>query len=101
VTPPTGVVLAMEPGPEFKRGGREPVFFPLLQRRLSNSFLAVLLLVALSMALVVPAILVPAFAKIFVDDVLIKHVEGWITPLLIGMAITAVARALMTAFQQS
>jgi NHLM bacteriocin system ABC transporter peptidase/ATP-binding protein len=97
----TGVVLAMEPGPEFKPGGREPDFVPLLLRRLSNSFRAVLLLVFVSMTLVVPAILVPAFAKIFVDDVLIKHVEGWFTPLLIGMAITAVARALMMAFQQS
>jgi transposase len=97
----TGVVLAMEPGPDFKPGGREPDFFPLLLRRLSHSFWAVLLLVALSMALVVPTILVPTFTKIFVDDVLIKHVEGWFTPLLIGMAISAVARALMTAFQQS
>jgi NHLM bacteriocin system ABC transporter peptidase/ATP-binding protein len=97
----TGVVLAMEPGPEFKPGGREPDFIPLLLRRLSNSLPAVLLLVALSVALVVPTILVPTFAKIFVDDVLIRHVEGWFTPLLIGMAITAVARALITAFQQS
>jgi NHLM bacteriocin system ABC transporter peptidase/ATP-binding protein len=97
----TGVVLAMEPGPGFKAGGREPDFFPLLLRQLSNSFVAVVLLVALSMALVVPAILVPAFAKIFVDDVLIKRAEGWFTPLLIGMGITALARALMTAFQQS
>ncbi|UPK39186.1 NHLP family bacteriocin export ABC transporter peptidase/permease/ATPase subunit [Bradyrhizobium sp. 186] len=97
----TGVVLAMEPGGEFKPGGREPDFFPLLQRRLSNSLGAVLLLVALSIALVVPTILVPTFTRIFVDDVLIKRVEGWFTPLLIGMAITAVARGLMTAFQQS
>jgi NHLM bacteriocin system ABC transporter peptidase/ATP-binding protein len=33
--------------------------------------------------------------------VLIKRAEGWFTPLLIGMGITALARALMTAFQQS
>src|SRR6266702_57440 len=97
----TGVVLAMQPGPGFKPGGREPDFLPLLRRRLSNSLWAVLLLAALSMALVAPTILVPTFAKIFVDDVLIKHVEGWFTPLLIGMAITALARSLMTAFQQS
>ena len=97
----TGVVLAMEPGPDFEPGGREPDLLPLLQRRLSNSLWAVLLLVAVSMALVVPTILVPIFAKIFIDDVLIKHVEGWFKPLLIGIAITAVARALITAFQQS
>ncbi|WP_426609818.1 NHLP family bacteriocin export ABC transporter peptidase/permease/ATPase subunit [Bradyrhizobium sp. McL0616] len=97
----TGVVLAMEPGPDFRPCGREPNFLPLLLQRLSNSLGAVLLLVALSMALVVPTILIPTFAKIFVDDVLIQHVEGWFTPLLIGMALTALARALMTAFQQS
>lgn len=97
----TGVVLAMEPAAEFVRGGRRPDFLPLLLRRLGHSMAAVALLVALSMALVVPTILIPAFAKIFVDDVLIKHTEGWFTPLLIGMAIAAIARALMTAFQQS
>src|SRR6185312_14082178 len=70
-------------------------------RRLSHSLSAVLLLIGLSMALVVPAIVVPAFGKIFVDDILVRHVEGWFKPLLIGMAITAMARALITAFQQS
>jgi NHLM bacteriocin system ABC transporter peptidase/ATP-binding protein len=97
----TGVVLAMEPGAEFSRGGRKPEFLPLLLRRLGNSTAAVALLIALSIVLAIPIILIPAFTKIFVDDVLIKHTIGWFTPLLIGMAVAAIARALMTAFQQS
>lgn len=97
----TGVVLAMEPGAEFARGGRKPEFLALLLRRLGHSTAAVVLLVAVSMALAVPIILIPAFAKIFIDDVVIRHNAGWFTPLLIGMAVAAMARALMTAFQQS
>ncbi|MGY8636223.1 NHLP family bacteriocin export ABC transporter peptidase/permease/ATPase subunit [Bradyrhizobium sp. 14AA] len=97
----TGVVLAMEPGPEFRRGGAKPSFLATLWRRLRGSQRAVILLIALSMTLVIPTILIPTFAKIFVDHVLIMHVEGWFRPLLIGLALTALGRALITAFQQS
>jgi NHLM bacteriocin system ABC transporter peptidase/ATP-binding protein len=97
----TGVVLAMEPGAEFARGGRKPEFLPLLLRRLVHSTAAVGLLVAISVALAVPIILIPAFTKIFIDDVLIQHNVQWVTPLLIGMAVAALARAGMTGFQQS
>jgi NHLM bacteriocin system ABC transporter peptidase/ATP-binding protein len=96
----TGVVLAMEPTAEFVRGGRPPQFLPLLLRRLRHSLPPVVLLVAVSLLLAFPIILIPAFTKIFIDDVLIKHDAGWITPLLIGMAIAAVSRVLLTAFQQ-
>ena len=44
---------------------------------------------------------IPAFGKIFVDDILIDNLRGWLAPLLIGMAVTAVGRALVTALQQS
>src|ERR1700761_1060025 len=96
-----GVVLAMEPGSDFAPGGRKPGFLPLLSRRLAHSMPAVVLLVAISAALAVPIILIPAFTKIFIDDVLVQHNADWFTPLLIGMAIAALARALLTAFQQS
>jgi ABC-type bacteriocin/lantibiotic exporter with double-glycine peptidase domain len=97
----TGVVLAMEPGAEFAQGGRKPEFLPLLLRRLGHSMPAVGLLVAISVALAVPIILIPTFAKIFIDDILIQHNLQWFTPLLIGMAIAALTRTAMTAFQQS
>jgi NHLM bacteriocin system ABC transporter peptidase/ATP-binding protein len=51
--------------------------------------------------LVVPGIVIPAFSKIFVDDILVQKVTGWLVPLLIGMGVTAVARSLITAMQQS
>ena len=96
----TGVVLAMEPTAEFVRGGRPPQFLPLLLRRLRYSLPAVVLLLAVSIVMAFPIILIPALTKIFIDDVLIKHDASWVTPLLIGMAIAAVTRVLLTAFQQ-
>jgi NHLM bacteriocin system ABC transporter peptidase/ATP-binding protein len=97
----TGVVLAMEPGPDFRKAGSEPAVLPALGRELRHSRSAVMLLLAISVALAVPGVVIPAFAKIFVDDILIDNLRGWLAPLLIGMAVTAVGRALVTALQQS
>jgi NHLM bacteriocin system ABC transporter peptidase/ATP-binding protein len=97
----TGVVLAMVPSKEFKKAGSKPRALRILLRELSGSKPAVALLIAISVALVIPGIAIPAFSKIFVDDILIQHADRWFIPLLIGMAVTAIARALVTACQQS
>ena len=97
----TGVVLAMQPGPEFRRAGRERAVLPLLARELAASKPAVALLIAASVALVVPGLVIPAFGKIFVDDVLVRNSRDWFAPLMIGMIATAAGRALVTALQQS
>ena len=73
----------------------------MLARELRHSRKALILLLLFSVALAVPGIIIPAFAKIFVDDVLIERSRGWLVPLLIGMAATAIGRALVTALQQS
>jgi NHLM bacteriocin system ABC transporter peptidase/ATP-binding protein len=97
----TGVVLAFERSPTFKRVGSKPKGTRLLLRELRNSKLAVALLILLSIAIVVPNIVAAGFSKIFVDDILIKHSRSWLVPLLIGMASTAAIRAALTILRQS
>src|SRR5471030_2654425 len=97
----TGVVLTMERTEAFKKLGKKPQGLRLLLRELRSSKQAVGLLVVLSFALIVPSIVAAGFSKIFVDDILIQHTTGWLVPLLIGMAITAAFRALLTAARQS
>ena len=97
----TGVVLAMKPGPDFRPAGHKPAVLPALVRELAHSKSAVALLLLASLALAVPGIVIPAFGKIFVDDILVRNLHDWFTPLLIGMAVTAASRGLVTAFQQS
>ncbi|WP_430912666.1 NHLP family bacteriocin export ABC transporter peptidase/permease/ATPase subunit [Methylobacterium sp. sgz302541] len=97
----TGVVLTFEPTPAFAKTGGRPKVLRLLLRGLSASKTAVALLAAVSFALVVPGIVIPAFSKIFVDDILIQGNTSWLVPMLIGMALAAAFRALVAAVQQS
>jgi NHLM bacteriocin system ABC transporter peptidase/ATP-binding protein len=97
----TGVVLVMEPTETFEKLGHEPHGLHLLLRELRGSKGAVGLLVAASFALIVPAVVAAGFSKIFVDDILIPHNTGWLVPLLIGMAVTAAVRAVLTMVRQS
>ena len=97
----TGVVLTMERTEAFKKLGSKPQGLRLLLRELRGSKQAVGLLVMLSFALIVPSIVAAGFSKIFVDDILIQHNTNWLVPLLIGMAVTAAFRAILTAARQS
>jgi NHLM bacteriocin system ABC transporter peptidase/ATP-binding protein len=97
----TGVALAMEPTEAFKKLGRKPQGLRLLLRELGGSKTAVGLLVVVSFALIVPSIVAAGFSKIFVDDILMRHSTSWLVPLLIGMAVTAVFRAVLTMLRQS
>ena len=97
----TGVVLTMEPTEAFRKLGRKPQGLRLLLRELRGSKPAVALLVVVSFALIVPAVVSAGFSKIFVDDILIQHSTNWLVPLLIGMAATALIRAVLTMVRQS
>ncbi|MBM3531095.1 MAG: NHLP family bacteriocin export ABC transporter peptidase/permease/ATPase subunit [Alphaproteobacteria bacterium] len=96
----TGVALAFEPGPEFKTTAKPPGLVAALKPRFGASREAFALLFLVSIALVIPGLVVPAFAKIFVDGILINHQDRWIMPLLIGMVLTAIVRMLLTLLQQ-
>jgi NHLM bacteriocin system ABC transporter peptidase/ATP-binding protein len=92
----TGVVLEYAPGPEFKPGGHKPSVIRGLAARFKGSGRALQFCVLAGVLLIIPGVLVPTFAKIFVDDILILHFDNWIEPLLIAMAATTILRAILT-----
>jgi NHLM bacteriocin system ABC transporter peptidase/ATP-binding protein len=96
----TGVTLVFEPGPNFVKGGSRRSLLPALRRRLTGSEVAVVYVVLASLALVIPGLIIPAFARIFVDSVLVAGLRSWVVPLLVGMAVTAALRAALTWLQQ-
>jgi NHLM bacteriocin system ABC transporter peptidase/ATP-binding protein len=97
----TGIALTFEPNADYKKMGSRPQGLRLLLRELRGSRGAVGLAIAVSLALIVPGIVIPGLSKIFVDDVLIQNTRSWLTPLLIGMGATALFRAMVTALQRS
>ena len=97
----TGVVLDFKLGPDFVKGGARPKELAGLFRRLSTSKMAVSFVLLATLALVIPGLVIPIFAKIFVDEILVQQLENWVMPLLIGMGVTALLRGGLTWLQQS
>lgn len=96
----TGLVLEMNPGEGFKREGKPPDFFGFMVGQLQNSKKAIGILLIAGLALIVPGILIPAFSRIFVDEILLAGKESWLQPLLIGIFLTATLRLVVMGFQQ-
>jgi NHLM bacteriocin system ABC transporter peptidase/ATP-binding protein len=88
----TGVALAFQPTAEFRPGGSRPGLLRALLRRLGGSREAVAFLLLASLALVLPGMVVPTFTQVFIDKVVVGRLEGWLRPLLVGMAVTALLR---------
>lgn len=97
----TGVILLFKPTAEFEKQGEPFSFLDVIKRRLKNYKEPLSFILLASFALVVPGILIPGFSKIFIDDILIRHINLWFVSLLIGMLITAALRGIFTWLQQS
>jgi len=97
----SGVALAFEPGPKFRRGGKSRSLARSLAPRLKGMEVAVAFVAAAGLLLVVPGLVIPAFSRVFVDDVLVARMGNRLMPLLAAMAITAILRALLTWIKES
>ncbi len=91
----TGIVLMMEPGPDFKKGGKKPGIIPALSARLQNSGWAITFCLVAGLLLTIPRLAVPAFSQIFIDEILVENRTEWLRPLLLVMLFAAVSRGLL------
>ncbi len=96
----TGVVLTFQPGTEFKPSGQKDSFFASLRSWLRGSKTALIYLVIVGLLMVIPGLLIPAFSKIFIDDILLGGKADWLKPLLWAMGITVVLQGTLTWLQQ-
>jgi ATP-binding cassette subfamily C protein len=95
----TGVVLVMEPGTDFRQGGRRPSLVLALWQRLRGSWGAIAYCVLVGLVRVIPGLAIPVFTQIFVDQILVQGRQDWLRPLLLGMLITALLRGGLTGLQ--
>lgn len=95
----TGVVLGIEPGPDFKPGGSKPSIILALRSRLQGSLGAILYSVLAGFLLVLPGLALPVFTQVFIDSVLVRGQRDWLFPLLMGMLLTAILQGLLTQLQ--
>lgn len=96
----TGVTMAFTPTPEFQKDKKKPSFIGTLKKRIQGSETALTYIILLGLALVIPGLVIPVFARVFVDDILLGGRSSWIAPLLLGMGLTALLRGFLTWMQQ-
>ena len=95
----TGVVLIMQPGEEFKRGGRKASMLLAIWSRLQGTTGALVYCMLAGLLLTLVGLVVPVFTQIFVDEILIQGRQNWLRPLLLAMAIAAVVQGGLTLLQ--
>ena len=91
----TGVVLVMEPGENFQKGGSKKGIIPALASRLRNSRGAIIFCLLAGLILTIPRLAVPAFTQIFVDEILVQDRQDWLRPLILGMLLTTGIRGFL------
>lgn len=92
----TGLVMLLQPGPDFQRGGFGLGVVAPLVERLKSSRRALFFLILLGALLVVPGLAVPLTTRIFVDHILVQQRTEWLNPLLLGMLAIATLRGVLT-----
>ncbi|WP_422000440.1 NHLP family bacteriocin export ABC transporter peptidase/permease/ATPase subunit [Reyranella sp.] len=96
----TGVVLDFRPGPDFKPGGTKDGLLGRLAGRLRGFEPAVAFVAWMGLMLAIPGLVLPGMTQILVDDILVRHFDDWLGPLLIGLAVTFALNVLLTSLQQ-
>lgn len=95
----TGVVLEFSPEPEFTKGGERRSLLAPLARRLRGSGAGLAYAVLAGLGLVIPGLVIPVLARVFVDDLLLAG-RDILLPLLAGLLLTALLRGALVWLQQ-
>ncbi len=95
----TGVVLTFAKGPDFRKGDARPSVAAALWRRLEGFRGALLFVLLVAIALVIPGIILPVLSRIFVDYALVRGLADWVPALLAGLAATALVRFVLLELQ--
>src|SRR5207244_12544967 len=95
----TGVVLTLQPGPDFKRGGAAPSLAAGLHARLRAFQPALLAIVVVGFLMLVPGLVIPGLQRAFTDFYLVAGLHDWLTWLIGAMLAAAAVRMLLTFLQ--
>ncbi len=91
----TGVVLIVEPGPDFQKAGKKKSIVSALSSRLQSSRGAIGFCLLAGLLLTIPRLAIPAFTQVFVDEILVENRQDWLRPLLLVMLFAAASQGIL------
>lgn len=96
----TGVVLTFTPNDSFRPGGRRTSPVRIIHGWLLGARGPLLFGMLASIGLIVPALAVPAYVSLFVDQVLVRGLDDWLPALTAVMATVALIAAALDVLQR-
>jgi NHLM bacteriocin system ABC transporter peptidase/ATP-binding protein len=81
----TGVVLTFNKTASFQKGNKQKTIWNFVGDRLKGQYIAIGAMFTIGLCLVFPGLVIPAFAKVFVDDILLGGNTSWLPALLLAM----------------
>lgn len=85
----TGVVLTVQPGPEFQPVGAPENLYRLAFKHLTTDRPALAFLMLAGLFMVLPGLVFPVLTSVFIDRVLLDGDQSWASGILIGYAAAA------------
>ena len=95
----TGITISLEPDQSFEPGGTRPSVWPIVLRRMATEKLGVLFTLITGLLLILPQLIMPVYAQIYLDEVISNQLDQWIKPMLWAMAITIIFQAIVQQLQ--
>ncbi|HMG50351.1 MAG TPA: NHLP family bacteriocin export ABC transporter peptidase/permease/ATPase subunit [Inquilinus sp.] len=96
----SGVTLEIWPTADFRRGGRPQGTWRLIAGRLTGAGPAIALLTLTALPLGLLSVVMPAFTRVFIDNVLVAELESWRRPMLAAFALVIALQAGFLIVQQ-
>jgi len=92
----TGICLTFSPGEEFSPGGKPSSALAGLMDRAERYKAPLLFLLLVGLAGVIPGLVLPTFTMVFIDQVLLGGMGNWLVPILLGLLVTGLVRAVLS-----
>lgn len=84
----TGVVLCFEPTDQFQKGGSKPSVVDAIKSRFQHTGSALYYLLLSGFVLTIPGLIIPAYTRVFLDQVLGEMRIDWLRPLILAIVVT-------------
>ncbi|MFG2720543.1 NHLP family bacteriocin export ABC transporter peptidase/permease/ATPase subunit [Streptomyces sp. NPDC048416] len=97
----TGIVLVLEPGPDFRPGGRKPGVLGALPARLRGTTGTMLVSLLASLLLVAVGATLPALSRTYIDLFLMGHQDSLLGVLFAAMGTMVALTVVLTWLQQA
>ena len=95
----TGIALEISPGENFKPEGAQYNIFNSIFKKLLNDKPALIFVLLIGLAMIIPGLVTPVFNQIFVDDILSGKHPDWMFNFSLAMGLTIFILTLMTSLR--